>query len=194
VKAKWLQPALAVLSLQVCLRAGLPSDLDPKCVDVVRAKHADDNAPYPDISLRLSAKSWMGQPVISPGTMVEVTIVVERAHVGASGARYQKKVPRDGKLVPVMETYACLVSRESDTESGSKGSILGMVDVDVFDVMQDEARGTLKTVAPKQPGKYELRVHLRSAVVLGVRAETTCSFEVASSEAMASSQENDDYD
>jgi len=195
IKGKWLQPALATLALQVCLRSGLWSELDPKCVDIARAQLEGQGAPYPDVSLRLTAKSWMGQPNISPGTMIEVGVAVERAHAGASRAKYQKKVPtREGTLKPVMETYSCLVSRESDTEGGSKGSIVGTVDVDVFDVMQEEARSTLKMVAPKQPGKYELRVDLRSAIVLGVRAETTCAFEVVSTEALAAQHQDDDYD
>ena len=120
--------------------------------------------------------------------------MVERAHAGASDAKFQKKVPRDGKLVPVMETYACLVSRESETEGGSKGSIVGTVDVDVFDVMIEEAKATFKMVAPKQPGKYNFRLDLRSGIVLGVRAEATCSFEVVSPEAMADAHVDDDYD
>jgi len=129
--------------------------------------------------------------------MVEVEVVVSRAHAGPSEAKYQKKVPRDGKLVPVMETYACLVSRETDTEGGSKGSIIGTVDVDVFDVLQEEAKNTLKMVAPKQPGTYELCVHLRSGIVLGVRAEARCSFNVVSPDALSSQQkehEDSDYE
>jgi len=199
VKEKWLSPALSALSLQVCLYSGLWSDIDPKCVDKIRNTMAADGVPFPDVNVRAAAKSWMGQPVIAAGTMVEIEVTVTRAHAGASGAKFQKKVVRDGKLVPVMETYACIISRECDTDGGSKGSIVGVVDVDVLDVMQETARGTLKMVAPKQPGTYALRVYLRSAAVLGVRDESECSFEVVCTEALAAQQqkeqeEDSDYD
>lgn len=58
------------------------------------------------------------QPTIATGKMVEVVVVLERAHAGPSEARFQKKVPRDGKLVPVMESYICFFTLSSADDSG----------------------------------------------------------------------------
>jgi len=193
VKAKRLSAALAALSLQACLKAGLWSDTDPECISIEREQLAAAGVPYPDIRVRASARSWMRQPEIHAGKMVELEVVVERAHAGESNAKHQKKVPRDGKLVPVMETYACIISRETDTDGGSKGSIVGCVDVDVYDVKQEEAKGILKIVAPKLPGTYEFCVYVRSAVLLGVRAEAKCSFDVVS-EQPTRQEADSDYD
>jgi len=123
---------------------------------------------------------------------VEVEDVVERAHAGPCSAKYEKMVPRGGQLVKVVESYGCLVCRDSETAGGSKGSIVGMVDVDVDDWAQAEASASFKMIAPKEPGTYELRVHMRSGSTLGVRADVGCSFEVVAAESLAAQQKDED--
>lgn len=84
---------------------------------------------------------------------------------------------------------------------------MGTAEVDVFDVKQQEAKGTIKMVAPKEPGAspfssiastmqlawctdclfhwsgtYKVRAYIQSIVVLGISAEATGTFEVVASE------------
>lgn len=97
-----------------------------------------------------------------------------------------------------MESYTCLLSREVDGSGGAKGSLVARLEVEVEDVLQVEATGTMKMFAPKVPGDYQMKVSCLSLVVLGVAAEATCRFTVVPADdprlQQGDDDQNDDYD
>jgi len=194
-KRQWLQPALVSHTLQAGLQAGVWSDTDPECLQIVRSQFASAGGRWPDVGLSATAHSWMGQPVIGVGTTVEVGVTVARRHAGPATAILAKKVARGKGLVSVVESYRCFIARDTDGDGGGKGSMVGIVDVDVESLEQREAHATIKINAPRVIGTYHFRVVLRVAGALGVHADTACSFDVVGLDHPALQQDDDDdYD
>ena len=119
----------------------------------MRSQLSSDGTPYPRIAIEASVKSWMDAPCLAPSCTIELTVTVHRDHAGASGASYQRMGWRGHEAVPIMESYTCIVSREVDGEGGAKGSMLGRLEVEVEQLTQRTATGSLKLFAPKQPGE-----------------------------------------
>ena len=75
---------------------------------------------------------------------------------------------------------------------------MARLEVEVEDVLQVEATGTMKMFAPKVPGDYQMKVSCLSLVVLGVAAEATCRFTVVPADdprlQQGDDDQNDDYD
>ena len=192
---RWLEPALATHALQAGLRAGVWSDVDPACLQLVREQAGGS---LPEVGVSAAAQSWLGQPVIGVGSAIEVTVTVERRHAGSTAPHTvltSKKVTRGHDLVDVTESYRCFLEREVDGAGGGKGSLVGIVDVDVDDPMASHVTSTMKMTAPQQPGTYRFRVHLRTDGLVGMRAEASCEFEVVGADHPALQQDdNDDYD
>lgn len=177
-KQQELQQSLTVGRLIACFRLGLWSWDDAQCLQLMRERLGTQGAPYPRITVGATVKSWMDAPALAPSCTIELNVTIQREHAGPSGAMPQRVGWRGHDSYDIMESYTCLVSREVDGEGGAKGSMLGRLEVEVEDLAQPSATGTLKMFAPKQPGEYELRVTCMSLVVLGVATETVCRFTV----------------
>jgi len=175
-KQQRLRPALALARLITCFRSGVWSWDDPECQQLCRDRRP--GLPQPRISVSASVKSWMGAAHLAPGSTMELSLTVHRQHAGASDAPHERLAWRGHETVHIMESYTCLLSREVDGSGGAKGSLVARLEVEVDDVLQREATGTMKIFAPKQPGQYEMRVRCLALNVLGVAAEATCRFTV----------------
>lgn len=192
-----LRPALALARLIACNRSGVWSWEEAECLQLCR--DARPGLPHPRISVEASVKSWMGAPVLAPGSTVELSLTVHRQHAGPSGAPYERLAMRGHEPVRIMESYTCLLSREVDGSGGAKGSLYARLEVEVEDVLQREATATMKMTAPRAPGDYQMKVSCLSLVVLGVAAEATCRFTVVPADDPRlqqgdSDDQNDDYD
>lgn len=177
-KRQLLQPSLTLARLLACFRLGVWSWDEPECLQLTRDQLSSQGTPFPRITLSASVKSWMDAPCLAPCSTIELVVTVHREHAGPSGAPYQRMGWRGNDAYEIMEAYTVLVSRENDGSGGAKGSMVGRLEVEVEDLTQKTAKGSLKLFAPKQPGDYEMCVRCFSMVVLGVAVETVCRFTV----------------
>lgn len=195
-KQQRLRPGLALARLIACNSSGVWSWEEAECVQLCRETRP--GLPHPRISVEASVKSWMGAPHLAPGSTMELSLTVHRQHAGPSDAPHERLAWRGHETVRVMESYTCLLSREVDGSGGAKGSLVARLEVEVEDVLQAEATGTMKMFAPKVPGDYVMKVSCLSLVVLGVAAEATCRFTVVPADdprlQQGDDDQNDDYD
>lgn len=197
--AATLEQSLVAARLVACIRLGLWSWDAPECLSLMNERLDINSAVRPQITASLEARRWMGgELAITPGTTVEVRVRVAREHAGdvAATAETAKLLLPSGasEATAVSESFICLLARDSEGSMGTRGTLIGSVDVDVVDLSAVEASATLKFAAPLQPGEYNLRASLLSLSVLGVETEARCSFTVVADAEEEEEEEDSDYD
>jgi len=174
---RWVQPTLAVAHASALVSTALWSHTDGKALEAMRTILQEDGLSYPKLSIKSKAgpRGTSGEgDECAAGQQVQVTVELTRNHAKTAGD--EVSAPPCNNPQGIYEAYWLFI--EGLKPEGTPNSLVCAQPMVVKDLAESVVKAEQTFVAPPNPGKYTLRVHLVSTSVIGIDLTTDASFIV----------------